>query len=147
MSGSIFKTATLTVDMDRLHSAPYPVTVRRVQPHDISRGGIFYLYDRGVKIREHRLLFTHVAPAVVGALLDFGDAVKGAQLPFTWVDPLYGERSVHLTSKITVKEPLPDRLTVALTVAEYLNLDPEPYIGADGDTLLMADGSEMLGAP
>lgn len=147
MTGSIFKTAALTVAMNRLHSAPYPVTVRRVQTHDISRGGIFYLYDRGVKIREHRLLFTRVAPAVVGALLDFGDAVKGAQIPFVWVDPLYGERSVHLTSKITVKEPLPDRLTVALTVAEYLNLDPEPYIGADGETLLMADGEEMLGAP
>jgi hypothetical protein len=147
MSGAIFKTASQSIALNRLHSAPYPVTVRRVQPHDISRGGVFYLYDRGIKIREHRLLFTRIAPAVAAALLDFGDAVKGAQIPFTWVDPLWGERSVHLTSKITIKEPLPNNLSVALTLAEYLNLDQEPYIGADGDILWMADGSDMLGAP
>lgn len=148
MSGAVFKAGLLSVDMNRLHSAPYPQTIRLVQPHDISRGGVFYLYDRGTKAVDHRLLFSRVDPVTVGALFGFADAVKDTGLPFIWADPLYGEREVFLTSRISVKEPLPDRLTVALTVTEYHhNRDPLALIDSLGDTLLMADGSEMLGAP
>lgn len=147
MTGTVFATGSASVALNRRHAAPYQMTERLAQPNAISRGGIFYLYDRGVKIIDHRLLFTRVTPVVVNALLDLTDTVKATGLPFIWEDPLDGERSVFLTSSITIKEPSPDRLTVAMTVSEYINLLPEPYIGADGETLLMADGSEMRGAP
>ena len=146
MSGAIFKTAVMSVAMNRIHAAPYPITVRRIQPHDISRGGVFYLYDRATKAIDHRLLFTRLDAATVGALWNFADAVKTTGEPFIWADPLYGEREVRITSRITVREPLPDRLSVALTVTEYLSQAQLALIDSMGDTLLMSDGSEMLGA-
>lgn len=145
-TGAVFETGGLRVELNRVHSAPYPISVRRVQPHDISRGGVFYLYDRGVRICEHRLLFTRLGPAVVDALLLFVSAVKSSCTPFVWSDPLSGSRQVHLISGIKVRETLPNRLTVAMTVAEYLIDTDNILIDSQGAALLMADGSEMRGS-
>jgi len=137
-----------TITFPRIHARPYEQAIRYSQPHDFTLGGAFYLYDRGVKIKSHRLIWTNVPLVTIDAALNLFDiTVHGQMRPLTWINPLWGERDVFLTGSISVAEPLAGRYAIAMTLLEIVAPPVDGLLDASGDNLIDSSGNILWGAP
>lgn len=142
----ILTASGITVQFPRPHATPYEQSVRFVQPHDFSLGGVFYLYDRGVRLNGHRLIWTFCPVEVRDAVISLFDTTLRGQLhPLTWKNPLWGERTCYLDGTITYREPLPGRFTIAMSLYEIVTAPVDGLLDSSGDNLLDSDGNIILG--
>jgi len=133
-----------SITLDSAPVSPRQTTIRKAQPHDWSRGGVFYLYDRGITIVDHRLLFSRQPLDVVDQVFDFFDNhVRGSMTPFIWRE---GETDhlAMLSGSIKTREQYPGYHSLALSLIEIV----QPGIGlldTFDQTLLDSDGNIILG--
>lgn len=140
-----FITGAGSVTISGTPATPRRTAVRKAQPRDWSLGGVFYLYDRGVSIIEHRLLFSRQTKSVVDQVNDFFDtSVRGGMKQFVFREG-DTDRLVTLSGGIETREQYPGRFSLGLTLLEAAYPGGVGLLDTFGQTLLDRDGNVILG--